>query len=142
MLAYTYPILSIFWSMLIFFGFCIWIWLLFTCFADLFRSDDISGWGKAGWTILLLFVPLLGVLLYLIVRGGGMQARAERRAAADQAQFDDYVRKTSASASSAQANGQSGVATADALERLATLRDEGTITPEEFQQEKTKILAS
>lgn len=97
MLAYIYPVLSIFWSMLIFFGFVIWIYLLFVIFADLFRSSDVGGFAKAMWTLGLLFLPLVGVLLYLVVRGGGMQERSEEQAAERQAAFEQYIRDTAAS---------------------------------------------
>ncbi len=78
MLAYTYPLLSLFFTMLIFFGFFIWIWLLIVIFADIFRSHDMGGFAKAMWVLLVVFLPLLGVLIYLIARGGKMQTRAER----------------------------------------------------------------
>ncbi|MGA7418514.1 MAG: PLDc N-terminal domain-containing protein [Acidimicrobiales bacterium] len=79
MLAYTYPLLSLFWTMLIFFGFFVWIWLLIVVFGDIFRSRDLGGFAKALWVLFVIVVPLLGVLIYLIVRGGDMNERRERR---------------------------------------------------------------
>lgn len=108
MLAYVYPVLSIFWSMLIFFGFVIWIYLLFAIFADLFRSSDVGGFGKAMWTLALLFLPLVGVLIYLIARGSGMRERSEERAAAQQAEFERYVRDVASSPSARSGTQVSG----------------------------------
>lgn len=79
MLAYTYPLLSLFWTMLIFFGFFVWIWLLIVVFGDIFRGRDLGGFAKALWVLFVIVVPLLGVLIYLIVRGGDMNERRERR---------------------------------------------------------------
>lgn len=93
LLAYTYPVLSIFWSMLIFFGFVVWFYLLFLVFADLFRDPVESGWGKAAWTMFVLFFPLVGVLVYLIARGQGMMQRSEVRAEQQQAAVDEYIRR-------------------------------------------------
>ena len=78
MFAYTYPLLSLFWTMLLFFGFVVWIWLLVVVFGDIFRSHDIGGFAKALWVLLVIFLPLIGVLIYLIARGGKMQERAAR----------------------------------------------------------------
>src|SRR5262245_50602416 len=98
--------------MLWFFLFFIWIWLLITVFADLFRSHDLSGWGKAGWAIFVIVVPLLGVLFYLIFRGHSMQERQQQDAAQQEQAFRSYVQEA-ASPSSA----------ADELVKLADLRD-------------------
>ena len=81
MFASSYPLLDVFWTMLWFFLFFIWIWLLITVFVDLFRSHDLSGWGKAGWAIFVIILPLLGVLFYLIFRGGSMHDRQVQDAA-------------------------------------------------------------
>jgi hypothetical protein len=138
MIAYVYPILSIFWSMLIFFGFLVWMYLLFVCFADLFRSEDVSGWGKALWTLGFIILPLVGVLVYFIARGSGMTERAERHAEEQQAAFERSVRRSA----QASADGHAPASTADALAQLVTLRDHGDLTPEEYEREKQRLLAS
>ena len=123
------PIFDVFWSMLWFFLFFIWIWLLIKIFADIFRSD-ISGWGKAAWTVFVIFLPLLGVLIYLIVHGDDMSRRdMESVQAMDEAQRA-YIRSAAGSSS-----------TADEIAKLAALRDAGTITEEEYQAQKAKLLA-
>jgi ABC-type multidrug transport system fused ATPase/permease subunit len=111
------------------FLFVAWIWVLISLFSDLFNDPSVSGWGKAGWTFLLFLVPFLGVLIYLIARGGGMQERALNRAAAAQKQFDDYVRKTAAGSSTSE------------LETLANLHSKGVLSDSEFDQAKQKLLA-
>jgi hypothetical protein len=125
------PLLDLLWSMLWFFLFILWIWLVISVFADIFRSDDLSGWGKAGWTILVLFVPLLGVLIYLIARGSSMNDRSSRQAAQQQQATDAYIRSVAGS----------GASTADELSKLAALRDNGTLTEAEYEQQKAKLLA-
>ncbi len=130
MLAYTYPLLSLFVTMLIFFGFVVWIWLLIVVFGDIFRSHDIGGFAKAMWVLLVLFLPLVGVLVYLIVRGGKMQERTERDVRAQEEAFDTYVRDVAST----------GGSSADQLSKLAQLRDEGVITEQEFRAEKAKVL--
>ena len=102
MLAYTYPLLSIFWTMLEFFVFVLWIWLLISIFIDIFRSHDMGGLAKALWVLFVIILPFLGVLVYLIARGGSMHERAEQQAAGQQKAFDDYV-KQAAGASGAAA---------------------------------------
>jgi hypothetical protein len=123
---------QVFLSMLWFFLFFIWIWMLIVLFGDIFRSDDLSGWGKAGWTIFLIIVPFLAALIYLIVRGKSMQDRSMRAAQQQDAQFRQYVRS---------AAGSDGQGAADEIVRLAELRDKGVITEAEFQQAKSKALA-
>ena len=130
MLASSYPILNFFWTMLLFFGFVIWIYLIFYVFLDIFRSHDMGGVAKAFWVIFIIVLPLLGVLIYLIARGGGMQERSVRQAKAEQAQFDDYVRETASSASPA-----------DQLATLASLHDQGKLSDEDFAKAKDKILS-
>jgi hypothetical protein len=120
-------------SILWFFLFFLWIWLLITIFGDLFRSDDLSGWGKAGWTALLIFLPYLGVFVYLIVRGRSMGERAAREAHERDLAMRDYVRQAAGTSSAPTA--------ADELERLAALQQAGQISPEEYQRAKSKILA-
>jgi hypothetical protein len=132
LVASSYPLLDVFWTMLWFFLFFIWIWLLITVFVDLFRSHDLSGWGKAGWAIFVIIIPLLGVLFYLIFRGGSMQQRQMQDAAQQEQQFRTYVQEAATSSTS----------TADELAKLADLRDRGVITPQEFEQQKASLLAS
>jgi lysylphosphatidylglycerol synthetase-like protein (DUF2156 family) len=130
MLAYTYPLLDIFWTMLWIFAFVVWIWLLVYIFMDIFRSHDIGGFAKALWVIFIIVLPLLGVLVYLIARGGKMHERAMKRVQEEEKQFQQYVR---------QAAGSGG--TADELSKLATLRGQGAITEDEFQAQKAKLLS-
>jgi hypothetical protein len=132
MLAYDYPLVGVFWTMLWFFLFFIWIWILITVFVDIFRSHDLSGWGKAGWVILVVILPFLGVLFYLIFRGGHMQERAMRGAARQQVEFQQYVQEVATS----------GSGSADQLAKLADLKEKGVLTDAEFEAEKAKILAS
>ena len=129
MLAYTYPLLSIFWTMLEIFFFIIWIYLLFIVFVDIFRSNDMGGLAKALWVIFVIVVPYLGVFVYLIARGGKMHERAAAQAQQQQKAFDSYVQ---------QAAG--GSSTADQLSKLADLKEKGTITEAEFASEKAKLL--
>ena len=129
MLAYTYPLLSIFWTMLEIFFFIIWIYLLFIVFVDIFRSNDMGGLAKALWVIFVIVLPYLGVFVYLIARGGKMHERAAAQARQQQKAFDSYVQ---------QAAG--GSSTADQLSKLADLKEKGTITEAEFAAEKAKLL--
>ena len=132
MLATQYPILDIFLTTLYFFLFIIWIWLLFMVFIDIFRSHDIGGWAKALWVIFIIVMPYLGVLVYLIARGGKMHERAAQQAALQQKAFDQYVKQTA---------GTSGETSADQLHKLAGLKDQGILTEAEFDAQKAKILA-
>ena len=129
----SYPLLNVFWSMLYFFLWIIWIWILIMVFIDIFRSRDLSGWGKALWFLFVLFIPLIGVLVYLIARGGKMQQHAARDAQQQDQQFRQYVQEAAAS---------SPASTADQLSKLAELRDRGVISAEEFDREKAKVLGS
>jgi hypothetical protein len=133
MLATQYPILDIFLTTLYFFLFIIWIWLLFMVFIDVFRSHDLGGWAKALWVIFIVVMPYLGVLVYLIARGGKMHERAAQQAAQQQKAFDQYVKQTA---------GTPGETSADQLHKLAGLKDQGILTDAEFETEKAKILAS
>ena len=123
---------QVFWSMLWFFLFFIWIWMLIIVFGDIFRSDDLGGWGKALWTIFIIVLPYLGVFVYLIARGHKMQERAAQAAAQQQEQFKTYVQGVA---------GSSGGGTADEIARLADLRDKGALSEAEFQQAKAKALS-
>jgi ABC-type multidrug transport system fused ATPase/permease subunit len=126
-------LLNIFWTMFEFFLWIIWIWILIWIFIDIFRSHDLSGWGKAGWFLFVLFIPLIGVLVYLIARGSSMQERAQQDARQQDQEFRQYVQQAAAST---PAN------TADQLAKLADLRDRGVISAEEFEREKAKVLGS
>ena len=130
LLASSYPLLDVFWTMLWFFLFFIWIWLLITIFVDLFRSRDLSGWAKAGWVIFVIILPFLGILFYLIFRGSSMHERAVQQAQQQETEFRQYVQETAQTSS------------ADQLTKLADLRDRGVITDEEFAQQKASILGS
>jgi ABC-type multidrug transport system fused ATPase/permease subunit len=125
------PLLNIFWSMLYFFLWVIWIWILITVFIDIFRSHDLGGFAKALWFLFVLFIPLIGVLVYLIARGGKMHEHAVRQAQQQDQQFRAYVQDAAGSQSSA-----------DQLAKLAELRERGAISAEEFAQEKAKVLAA
>ena len=131
MLAYTYPLFDLFGTMLGLFVFFIWFWLLIVIFGDIFRSRDMGGGAKALWVIFVIILPFLGIFVYLIARGGKMHERAEAAAARQQSAFTSYVRHTAGSSGS----------TADQLIKLADLRDQGVLTPEEFEAQKAKILA-
>ena len=132
MLASSYPVLDAFLTMLYFFLFIIWIWLLIIVFMDIFRSRDLGGLAKALWVIFIIILPFLGVLVYLIARGGKMHERAARDAAQQQQAFDQYVRQTA---------GTPGDTTADQLAKLADLKSQGVITDAEFESQKAKILS-
>ena len=127
--SYSYPILGAFWTIFMIFLWVIWFWILITIFIDLFRSHDLSGWVKALWFIFILIFPLIGVLVYLIARGGKMHEHAVRDARQQEAEFRSYVQDAAGPPSSA-----------DQLAKLADLRDRGVITAEEFDREKAKIL--
>jgi hypothetical protein len=129
-LAADYPFLNILWSMIIFFAWVIWIWIMIVILTDVFRRRDISGWGKAGWIVFLIVLPFLGVLVYLIAQHDGMAQRSADAANAQKAQFDDYVRSTAGS----------GGAAAE-IDKAKQLLDSGAITQEEFASLKAKALA-
>ena len=129
MIAYDYPLLGLFWSMMIFFLWFAWLILLFRVFADIFRSQDMGGWAKALWSIFVILLPFLGVFIYVIVNGKSMGDRAAADAQQQQAALDTYVRQTAGTAGPA-----------DELEKLATLRDNGTLTDAEFAAQKAKLL--
>ena len=128
----SYPVLDAFWTIFEIFAFVVWFWLLFVVLTDVFRSRDLSGWAKAGWTIFVLFLPLVGILVYLIARGPSMQKRAARQADEQEEAFRSYVQDAAGAPASS----------ADQLAQLADLRQRGVISNAEFEQEKTKVLAS
>lgn len=137
---YNYPLLDAFLTMLWFFLWILWIFLLFRVVLDIFRDDALSGWGKAGWLVFILVLPFVGVLVYLIARGARMGEREQSEARRSKKEFDDYIRQTAASSDGAAATG-AAPSHADQLARLAQLRADGTLTEQEFQQAKAKILA-
>jgi ABC-type Fe3+ transport system permease subunit len=131
MIAYDYPLLGLMWTMFVFFLWFAWIMLLFRVIADIFRSDDMGGAAKAIWLLVVIFLPLIGVLVYVLSRGDGMTQRDIARAQAQQEQFASYVRQTASPAGGAT----------DELVKLADLRDRGVITDAEFAAQKAKLLA-
>lgn len=135
MLADTtnYPLLDIFWSMLEFFLFFLWIFLIITIFMDIVRSHDLGGAGKFAWVLLVIILPFIGAFIYLVVRGGGMHERAARRAQQQEQAFQDYVR---------QAAGSSGGDSTEELNKLSQLKSSGALTDAEFEAGKRKILGS
>ncbi|MEU9572528.1 SHOCT domain-containing protein [Streptomyces massasporeus] len=132
-LAYDYPLLSVFWSMLLFFLWIMWFVLLFRVVVDIFRDDDMSGWAKAGWLVLTVLLPFLGVFIYVIARGKGMGRREIAQARAQQEAFDARIR---------QAAGTEGqTSSVDELAKLSEIRDRGAITDDEFRKAKELVLA-
>ena len=130
MVAADYPFLDIFWTMVVFFVWIIWIWLLISIIADVFRRRDTSGFNKVLWIVFVILVPFLGVFVYLIVNHDGMAERSMQRASAQRAQMDDYVRTMAGSGGAA-----------DEIERAKGLLDSGAITQAEFDALTAKALA-
>ena len=130
MLAADYPFLDMIWTMAILFLWILWIWLLFSVFADIFRRDDLSGWGKTAWILFVILLPFLGVFVYLITQNVGMTERKLQRSRAERDRFDDYVRATAGTGGSA--------AEIDSAKRLL---DSGAITQDEFDALKRRALA-
>lgn len=124
------PLLDLFWTMLWFYLFFAFIWLLVSLFADVFRSEDLGGFAKAMWTIVLIFLPVLGAFAYLIARGGSMRERAMSAAADQEAATKRYIQETAGTPSAA-----------DEIAKLAALRDSGVLTAEEFDRQKAAALA-
>lgn len=131
-LAYDYPLLSVFWSMLWFFLWIMWFVLLFRIVVDIFRDDAMSGWAKAGWLVFTIVLPFLGVFVYIIARGKNMGRREVAQARAQQQAFDSYIRDT------AKGGGTSSV---DELAKLSEIRAKGDITDEEFARAKDLVLS-
>ena len=129
MFAADYPFMDVFWTMLIFFFWVIWIWILVTVLIDLFRRHDISGWGKAAWALFVIVLPYLGVFIYLITQGKSMAERRADEIRASRAAFDDHVRSVAASDPS------------DQIAKAKELLDSGAIDQAEFEQLKRKALA-
>jgi len=147
-----YPMLDIFLSVLYFFGWVLWLMLMFWIITDIFRSDDLSGWAKAAWLVGIIILPLVGILIYLIARGGSMRERQEARARAQDAAFRDYVRQAaatdgsaapmgSAASASAAPAGNGGATTAsDELAKLASLHQRGVLNDDEFARAKSRVV--
>ena len=128
--ASSYPFLNVLWDILIFFTWVIFIWIAITCLIDVFRRSDIGGWGKAGWVILIVLLPWIGILIYLIANHDGMTERRLADNAAAQANFDEYVRR---------AAGSGGAASE--IAQAKELLDAGTISQAEFDAIKAKAVA-
>jgi len=127
----SYPLLNIFWSMFVFFIWILWIWILIWIIIDIFRSHDLGGFAKAMWFLFIIFIPLIGVLVYLIARGGKMHEHAAQQAQQQDREFRAYVQDAAGSQSSA-----------DQLAKLADLRERGAISADEFAREKAKVLSA
>jgi hypothetical protein len=125
-----YPLLDIIWTMLVFFGFILWFWLFIVVFTDLFRRDDISGWGKAAWAVAMIVFSFIGILVYLIVEGRAMAERRGKDVAAARAAFETDVRSVAGS----------GSGPADEIARAKQLRDSGDITAEDYETLKRRAL--
>ncbi|MER6070268.1 SHOCT domain-containing protein [Streptomyces sp. NPDC001817] len=131
-LAYDYPLLSAFWTVLWIGLWVMWFFLLFRIVLDVFRDDDLGGWGKAGWLTFIIVLPFLGVLVYLIARGKAMGRREVAYAQARQKEFDAYVREAASGARPSSA---------DELAKLSAMREHGDITEEEFVRAKELVLS-
>jgi hypothetical protein len=130
--AADYPFLNIFWTIIIFFAWVVWIWMMITILSDVFRRRDISGWGKAAWIVFLIVLPFLGVLVYLIAHHEGMAERNVKQAQAAQADFDQYVKTVA----------KDGGGAATEIEKAKQLLDSGAIDRAEFDALKANALAS
>lgn len=130
--ASDYPLMNVFWTMVMFFAWMIWIWLLITIFADLFSRRDVGGWAKAGWTVVVLVLPFIGVLAYLISQSSAMADRRMAQVKASQESFDSYVKSVAASSPAPGAE----------IERAKGLLDSGAITEAEYDEIKAKALAT
>ena len=128
-IAADYPFIDVFWSMIIFFFWVIWIWIVITVLIDIFRRHDIGGWAKAAWVVFVVILPWLGVLVYLIVEHDGMRERSVKQADTEKAAFDDYVRDTAGGGSAAE------------IAKAKELLDSGAINQAEFEALKAKALA-
>ena len=128
-IASDYPFLDVFWTIIIFFFWVIWIWIVITVLIDVFRRHDIGGWAKAAWVIFVVILPWLGVLVYLIVEHDGMRERSVKQAQAQRREFDDHVRDAA------------GGGSAGEIAKAKDLLDAGAITQGEFEALKAKALA-
>jgi hypothetical protein len=128
LIAADYPFLDVLWTMVLFFAWVAWIWIAITVLSDVFRRDDIGGWGKAGWVVFVILLPFLGVLIYLVYQHDGMRERNERQVRAQRAALDQYVRDA--------AGGSAGE-----IAKAKELLDSGAITQSEFDAIKAKALS-
>ena len=135
-IAADYPFLNILWTMIIFFAWVVWIWMMIAILSDVFRRRDIGGWGKAAWTVFMILLPFVGVLSYLITNHNGMTERRIDETRVQQAQLDDYVRTVAKNGG----NGGNGGPAAE-IEKGKQLLDNGTITAQEFEAIKAKAIA-
>ncbi|MGW7402813.1 SHOCT domain-containing protein [Streptomyces sp. NPDC054833] len=133
-LAYDYPLLSAFWTMLWFFLWILWFILLFRIVVDIFNDDSMSGWGKAGWLVFVVLVPFLGVFVYVIARGKSMGRREVEQARAQQQAYDSYIRETAK-------GGGARPSSIDELAKLSEMRARGDITDEEYGRAKALVLS-
>jgi len=131
-LAYDYPLLSAFFTILWFALWILWLFLLFRVVFDIFRDDGLGGWAKAGWLAFVVVLPYLGVLVYLIARGRGMGRREAEQAQSRRREFDAYVRRTA---------GTDRPSSTDELVRLSEMRAHGDISDEEFARAKQLVLS-
>ncbi|MFF7458090.1 SHOCT domain-containing protein [Kitasatospora sp. NPDC008115] len=137
----NYPLLNIFWTMLELFLWILWFFLLFKIITDIFRSHDMGGWAKAGWLLLVILVPLIGVLVYVIARGRSMGERDVEQAQRADAAFKAYIRDAAGAApGEGPGEGPGGRSHVDDLAKLADLKSSGAISEEEYQKAKEKLL--
>ena len=129
--ASSYPFLDVMWTMLVFFAWVTWFWMLITVLTDVFRRHDLSGWGKAGWTVFVIFLPFIGVLSYLIAQSEGMADRSMQAAQASQAQADEYIRSVAAQSDPAEQ-----------IAKAKELLDRGAISATEYDALKQKALGA
>jgi hypothetical protein len=140
MTAYFYPFFGIFWSMLFFYLWMMWLYLLFKIFADIFRSDDLSGFAKAMWLIFVIVLPFLGVLIYVIARNDSMSARSGSRPGHRGGRYDGYSYDDYSYANSPSAAAAPSASVASQLGELAQLKASGVLTDAEFQAQKARLL--
>ena len=131
LLATDYPFLNILWTMIIFFAWVIWIWMMISILSDVFRRHDLSGWGKAAWSIFLIVLPFLGALIYLATQSDGMAKRTLEDKRGQQAQMDEYIQSVAGS----------GGGAAGEIDKAKQLLDSGAIDQAEFEALKAKALA-
>jgi hypothetical protein len=131
-MAYDYPLLGAFWTMMWIFLWVLWFALLFRVIVDIFRDDTMNGWAKAGWLVFVIVLPFLGIFVYVLARGKGMGRRHLEHARVQQQAFDTYVRET--------ARGAGGISEVEELAKLSEIRARGDISDAEFHRAKEKIL--
>jgi hypothetical protein len=135
----SYPLLDVMWTIFLFFGLIIFFWLLMTVFGDLFRRDDIGGWAKAGWTVFVILLPLIGCFAYLISQTRGMAERRSREVQSAQRQMDEYIRSVAAGNGSGTGS-ETGSSGLEEIARAKQLLDNGAISADEFEALKRRAL--